>query len=182
MTSALPSATPVTSKRNYRSSTGMTKIAEEVLRRQYIIVLESCHNTWVFDPIRMQFCRIPKGIRVAGRFVATMWRPYWQLELDPDTEAFSVYLDASGTRLIQSWRHNQYCDLCGSRRTAELTLEDIRSIVQSSEATLPRSIRASTPNPAKERGPIQRSLSSCAANRESRRRPNLLRQQISRYR
>ena len=46
----------------------------------------SCHCTWIFDPYLLQFCRILKGIELAGRSVSTAWRPYWQLELDPEAE------------------------------------------------------------------------------------------------
>jgi hypothetical protein len=90
-----------------------------------VVVLESCHSTWIFDPRQLQFCRILKGIEVDLRPVVTEWRPYWQLHLDPQGEGFTVYLNAARTRLLRSWRHTRNCDQCGGSGTAELSLEDI---------------------------------------------------------
>ena len=95
-----------------------------------VIIVESCHSTWVFDPDRKQFCRILKGIEVARRPVSTEWRPYWQLETDPLTEAFWVYLNASRTRLIRSWRHTGDCVRCGVGATTEPSLEAVKIAVQ----------------------------------------------------
>ncbi len=57
--------------------------------------------------------------------MVTEWRPYWQVQLDPEGEGFTVYLNAAGTRLIRSWRHGTNCEQCGAPATAELSLEDI---------------------------------------------------------
>ncbi len=94
-----------------------------------LIILESCHSTWIFDPDRMQFCRILKGLEVDHRSVSTAWRPYWGLEVDPHSEVFSIHLNESRTRLIQSWRHTEDCAQCGGHETAELSVEDIRRAV-----------------------------------------------------
>ncbi len=91
------------------------------------VVLESCHSTWLFDPGRHRFCRVLKGPRMSSS-VATQWRSYSHLALDPDSEAFVVYLDSSGTRLLRSWRHTAHCDRCGGEVTAELSLEDLRRV------------------------------------------------------
>jgi hypothetical protein len=91
------------------------------------VVLESCHSTWLFDPARHRFCRVLKGPRMSSS-VATQWRSYSHLALDPDSEAFVVYLDSSGTRLLRSWRHTAHCDRCGGEVTAELSLEDLRRV------------------------------------------------------
>jgi hypothetical protein len=92
---------------------------------QDVVVLESCHSTWVFDPRQLVFCRILKGIGVEHRPVVTEWRPYWQVHLDPQGDGFTVYLNAARTRLLRSWRHTRNCDQCGGSGTAELSLEDI---------------------------------------------------------
>ena len=94
-----------------------------------VIILESCHSTWVFDPDRRQFCRILKGIEVADRSVSTDWRPYWQLDVDPEAENFCVFLNASRTRMIRTWQHTQDCAQCSVRETSELLLEDIQTAV-----------------------------------------------------
>jgi hypothetical protein len=93
------------------------------------IILESCHSTWIFDPARRQFCRILKGVEVAHRYVSTGWRPYWDLDVDPHAETFSIYLNESRTRVIRSWHHTHDCTQCGGHKTAELSLEDIHRLV-----------------------------------------------------
>ena len=66
------------------------------------VILESCHSTWIFDSEQKKFCRMLKGIEVTDRPVTTEWRPYWDLLLDPQTETFTVYLNAAHTRQIRS--------------------------------------------------------------------------------
>jgi hypothetical protein len=94
------------------------------------ITLESCHSTWVFDPDRMRFRRILKDISVGHEPVTTEWKAYYQLQLDPQSEAFSVFLNMEGSRLIRSWRHTQDCAQCGAHVTAELSLHDVRRAVE----------------------------------------------------
>lgn len=130
-----PLTAPTTSNQVYRSSVGPNQKSQDELRLEDLIILESCHATWVFDPVRMQFCRILKDIRVANRSVSTGWRRYWQVELDPKTEAFSVYLNGSRTRLIRSWRHTQHCGQCRGPGTTELKLEDIPPTFQGVDTT-----------------------------------------------
>jgi hypothetical protein len=108
-----------------RPSATPTGWYDTALRRLGILVLESCHSTWIFDPRQLEFCRILKGIEVGGQSVVTEWRPYWQVQLDPEGEGFTVYLNGAGTRLIRSWRHGTNCEQCGASHTAVLFLEDI---------------------------------------------------------
>jgi|GEM_PF-947033 hypothetical protein len=93
------------------------------------VVLESCHSTWMFDPDNKRFCRVLKG-SLGSSSVATQWRPYDRLVLHPDSDAFVVFLDASGTRLLRSWRHTAHCDQCGGEVTAELSLADLRRVTR----------------------------------------------------
>jgi hypothetical protein len=90
-------------------------------------VFESCNSTWVFDAAHMRFRRILKGIEVDDRAVFTAWRPYFGLEVADDSEAFTVLLNAEGTRLIRSWRHTGDCAQCGGHVTTELSLDDIET-------------------------------------------------------
>jgi hypothetical protein len=60
----------------------------------------------------MRFRRVLKGIGSARACVTTSWRPYWGLDLDPDKEGFTVYLNPGRTRLIRSWRHTTECAQC----------------------------------------------------------------------
>jgi hypothetical protein len=89
-------------------------------------VLESCNSTWLFDTERMRFRRVLKGADVGRRPTATEWRPYFGLDLDPDSESFVVLLNAEGTRLLRSWRHTHRCTQCGGEATAELVLDELR--------------------------------------------------------
>lgn len=91
-----------------------------------VLVLESCHSTWIFDPRHLQFRRILKGVEIGRHPVVTDWRPYWQVRVDREGEGFTVYLNSSRTRLIRSWQHSQHCSQCSGSDTAELSLEDIR--------------------------------------------------------
>ena len=93
------------------------------------LVLESCHSSWVFELDKMRFSRVVKGIEVSHRAVATDWRSYSHLEIDPIGEAFTVYLNAERTRLIRSWRHTEDCTQCGGHKTTELSIEDIRDAI-----------------------------------------------------
>jgi len=94
-----------------------------------IVVLESCHSTWIFCPGQLAFCRILKGIKVGNRFVATEWRRYSQLELDTESEGFTVHLNEARTRLIRSWRHTTNCSQCGGCQTTKPTLDEIHRTI-----------------------------------------------------
>ena len=89
------------------------------------VVFESCHSTWVFDTEHMRFRRILRGIEVHDQSVVTGWRPYFGLEVSGESEAFTVFLNQAGSRMIRSWRHTGDCKQCGAHATAELSLDDI---------------------------------------------------------
>ena len=89
------------------------------------VIFESCHSTWVFDTEHMRFRRILRGIEVHDRAVVTEWRPYFELDVSDDSEAFTVFLNPGGSRMIRSWRHTGDCKQCGAHATAELSLDDI---------------------------------------------------------
>ena len=93
------------------------------------LVLESCHSTWLFDTKERRFCRVLKGPHLESS-VATGWRDYDRLVLHPDSDAFVVFLDASGTRVLRSWRHTSRCEQCGGNATAELSLADLRRVAR----------------------------------------------------
>lgn len=97
-------------------------------RASQIVVIESCHSTWLFDETNHRFRRMVKGPRI-DRSVSTDWRPYDHLIIDDHTEAFIVFLDVAGTRLLRSWRHLQDCDRCGGEATAEMSIEELQRAV-----------------------------------------------------
>jgi hypothetical protein len=96
-----------------------------------MVVLESCHSTWVFDQERSRFRRVLRDPDLQLDATATGWRPYFGLEFDDHSDAFVVYLNETGTRLLRSWRHEETCPHCGRESTAELSLEDLRSALLS---------------------------------------------------
>jgi len=93
------------------------------------LVFESCHSTWHFDTAQRRFRRILKGVSVEEHSVATGWREFYGLEVEPDSEAFTVFLNPDGTRLLRSWRHTHDCAQCGGQATAELSLDEVRRAV-----------------------------------------------------
>ena len=96
-----------------------------------VFVLESCHSTWLFNPQSRHFCRILKNM---GRSVVTEWRAYDRLILHPESDAFLVILNASGTRLLRSWRHTAQCEQCGGNMTSEIALGDLERVASSCPA------------------------------------------------
>jgi hypothetical protein len=94
-----------------------------------ITTLESCHSTWIFDARQRRFCRILRGIAAGRRRISTEWRPYWELEIDPERRNFIVYLNESRTRLVRSTIHTPDCVACGASPTTELSLEEIQQAV-----------------------------------------------------
>lgn len=90
-----------------------------------LLVVDSCHSTWLFDASAKRFRRILKGLDVDPALAATDWRPYERLELSEGSDAFIVVLNEAGTRRIRSWRHVDGCAQCEGERTSELSVEDI---------------------------------------------------------
>jgi hypothetical protein len=93
-----------------------------------LLVLDSCHSTWVFDLGAKRFRRVLKGLDVDPSLAATDWRSYERLEIPEGSDAFTVVLNRSGTRRIRSWRHLDGCQQCEGERTVELSLEDLRRL------------------------------------------------------
>ena len=115
---AIPSASPGSSALSFR-------IAGQG-GAMHVIILESCHSTWIFEPRQLRFCRILKRVALGRRSASTERRPYRDLEIDPHHKAFTVQLDEAHTRLIRSSIHSPGCAECGGYETVKLSLEDIR--------------------------------------------------------
>jgi len=91
-----------------------------------LLSIDSCHSRWVFDTARHRYRRVPQGPGVAARLVDAPWQPYSELHVDPDSDTFVVVLNATGTRMLRSWRHRQgRCAQCGALQTEELSSRDI---------------------------------------------------------
>lgn len=76
----------------------MTDTTQDTVR------IETANSVWVFEPERRRFWRVPRGLDVNSPATARAWQPYFNLELDSDSGAFTVWLDEEGTRLLRSYR------------------------------------------------------------------------------
>ena len=97
-------------------------------------VLESCHSLWIFEPERGRFRRVPRGTRLDMPSPENEWTPYYRLELDTTSGAFSVGLNPDDTRVLRSWLHVDPCRHCSADRTGELSLEALRRTVEGGAA------------------------------------------------
>jgi hypothetical protein len=69
----------------------------------HVLRIETANSIWHFDEERLQFRRVPRDAEeVFAR--SEDWQPYFGLEVDADTGAFTVLLDPDGTRRYRSWR------------------------------------------------------------------------------
>jgi len=66
--------------------------------------IESAHSTWLFDTERRRFRRLPTGVDPDAFAPESDWEPYFGLDLDDESGAFTVTLDADGTRLLRAFR------------------------------------------------------------------------------
>jgi hypothetical protein len=68
-----------------------------------VLRIETANSIWFFDEERAHFRRVPRD---AGEVIARSddWQPYFGLEVDAETGAFTVLLDPDGTRRYRSWR------------------------------------------------------------------------------
>ena len=89
-------------------------------------VLESCHSLWIFEPAKARFRRVPRGTRLDMPSPQNEWTPYYRLELDPSSGAFSVGLNPDDTRGLRSWIHSDPCRHCSGDQTGELSVEALR--------------------------------------------------------
>jgi hypothetical protein len=63
--------------------------------------IESTHSVWLFDAERMRFRRVPKGTDPDAPSLDSDWEPYFALDVDHETGAFTVALNEDRTRLLR---------------------------------------------------------------------------------
>jgi hypothetical protein len=107
---------------------GSSAVAERV-DPDSLLVIESCHSVWLFDTKGMRFRRVLKGLDVEPTHASTSWRNYYRLEFDEGSPTFKVVLNAEGTRMLRSGRHDGACDCCDGELTSEFSLEELASLV-----------------------------------------------------
>jgi hypothetical protein len=93
--------------------------------RMETVTIETCDCTWIFDADTMRFRRVLRDTEGDGRSFATAWLPYFRLEVNPDTETFTVVLTAGGTRMIRSSSHVGDCDQCRHDMSGELSCRTV---------------------------------------------------------
>jgi hypothetical protein len=71
-------------------------VESEVLR------LESSNSVWFFEIDRMRFRRVPRGTDPGSLALANDWQPYFGLEVESGTGAFTVALNEAGTRRLRA--------------------------------------------------------------------------------
>jgi hypothetical protein len=81
--------------------------------------IQSTHSIWLFDVERMRFRRVPKGSDANAPSLDSDWEPYFALDVDSETGAFTVALNEDRTRLLRAWRD----DVADREGTGELKLE-----------------------------------------------------------
>jgi hypothetical protein len=69
-----------------------------------ILRLESSNSIWLFDRERMRFRRVPRGTDPDSPSSPHDWEPYFGLEVETDTGAFTVALNEDGTRRLRAVR------------------------------------------------------------------------------
>ena len=69
-----------------------------------LLRLESSNSIWLFDEDRMRFRRVPRGTDPNAPAPAAEWQPYFGLEVEPATGAFTVALNEDGTRRLRAVR------------------------------------------------------------------------------
>ena len=69
-----------------------------------VLRLESSNSIWLFEVDRMRFRRVPRGTDPNAPAPAAEWQPYFGLEVEPETGAFTVALNEDGTRRLRAVR------------------------------------------------------------------------------
>ena len=103
---------------------------EALVNGMSVRVLESCHSLWIFEPERGRFRRVPRGTRLDMPSPENEWTPYYRLELDASSGAFSVGLNPDDTRVLRSWLHVDPCRHCSSDQTGELSFDAVRRTLE----------------------------------------------------
>ncbi|MGH9164813.1 MAG: hypothetical protein ACRDZW_04775 [Acidimicrobiales bacterium] len=93
-------------------------------------MMESCNNTWLFDMAGRRFRRVPRGVPLDLPAAGGEWQRFYELDIDPDSDAFEVSLDERGSRLLRSWRHQGACQQCDQRSTAEVSKEAVAAALR----------------------------------------------------
>lgn len=89
--------------------------------------IESSHSIWLFDTDRRRYRRLPPGADVDAPALEADWEPYFSLEIDEDSGAFTVTLNEDGTQLLRAFRKS-----ADEPPTEELSIDDLSGSAPSS--------------------------------------------------
>ena len=87
----------------------------------HLEVIKSCNDTWLLDPDRRRFRRIPRNAPVSFLAEVGHWETYERLELDADSDDFTLVLNAAGSQRLRSFRHSLPCEQCGEGMAVDET-------------------------------------------------------------
>ena len=68
--------------------------------------IESAHSLWLFDTERSRFRRLPRDADPDTPALESDWEPYFSLDIEEETGAFTVALNKDGTRLLRAFRED----------------------------------------------------------------------------
>jgi hypothetical protein len=94
-------------------------------RADRLRVIESRNSTWIFDEVALEFCRVMHG---APTDTPVAWRPYDRLIIQPESDAFLVFLDAAGSRVLRARRSEASSD---ADVTQEFSIAELRKLTHS---------------------------------------------------
>ena len=86
--------------------------------------IESAHSVWLFDPDRRRFRRLPPEADADALALDSDWQPYFALEIDEASGAFTVSLDEDGSRLLRAFRKPAVGDATQELRLQPLPNDD----------------------------------------------------------
>jgi hypothetical protein len=66
--------------------------------------IDSAHSMWLFDTERRRFRRLPLDANPDAPALDSDWEPYFALEVDDATGAFTVSVNEDGTQLLRAFR------------------------------------------------------------------------------
>jgi hypothetical protein len=90
-------------------------------RSEELVVIRSCNDTWLLDPSRNRFRRIPRNAPVSFLSEVGHWEPYERLEMAADSDDFTLVLNAAGSQRLRSFRHTVPCEQCGEGTVEAVT-------------------------------------------------------------
>jgi len=68
-----------------------------------MITLPTSNSWWIFDDSRTLYRRIPRDMNPRAFVLSGDWETYYDLEIDADNSAFTVFLNSERTRIMRGY-------------------------------------------------------------------------------